>query len=264
MYSRLLGFLIGWGGLAFVLLGAPIGAQAEVSDSARAHFNGALEAVKASKVDVAIAEYEKAIGFSPDYLDARNNVAELYFQKSNYAKAAEHMQAALKVDSANVQAWKTLGAIESKQAKHSAAAAAYQRASALAPKDNSIRASLAGALKSAGQDAQAFAEYRKVVEADPKDSKAWFQLGNIYSDQQKHEQAIEAFRKAIAANPSYINPYLSLAISTQMNGDYKGALAAYQDFVAKAKSKSTWTKKVQEAEQTIKQIKDYLAAQGNQ
>jgi len=166
------------------------------------------------------------------------------------------------LDSTSFDAWKSLGLIQSKQGKHQAAIKAFKKAMALNAGDKNVQMKLAAEYKDAGQDSLAIAQYKKIITANPKDHVPHYNLANIYRDNGNHNAAIKEYQAAVGANPNYINALYNLAISKQTVEDYEGALGAYKNFVAKAKGKSRWSKRVNQANDVIKQIQDYLDALG--
>jgi tetratricopeptide (TPR) repeat protein len=237
-------------------------AAAEPTEEAKKSFNTAVEAAKAGNTAAAIAAYEEACKASPDYLQAHINVGAIYYEQSKLDLAANHLEAAVKIDSTSADAWKNLGLVYTQAGKFDQASAAFTRLGTIDAKSAAAGwATLGAAKKKKGDTAGAKAAYEMAIKADPSDSKSLYNLGNIQKDANQFDEAIATYKKAIAANPKYIEAYYNLAICSHQL-DMESCVPDYEAFLKVAQGSSKWKSKVTEVQGIVKQIKDYLAAKG--
>lgn len=241
---------------------AAAGFSAEPTEEAKKSFNAAVEAVKAGNTAAAITSYEDAIKASPDYLQAHINVGAIYYEQGKLPEAAGHLEAAIKLDSMNADAYKNLGLVHTQAGEFDKASVAFTHLNTIDPKAAASGWSALGAAKKKkGDTAGAKGAYETAVKLDPTDSKAFYNLGNIQKDANQFEDAIATYKKAIAANPKYVEAYYNLAISSHQL-DMENCVADYEAFLKVAQGSSKWKGKVTEVQGIVKQIKDYLAAKG--
>lgn len=111
----------------------------------------------------------------------------------------------------------------------------------------------------AGSYQQAIAAYQAVLKRDPKNVEAITHLGVILSIAGHDDNALEAFDKAIALDPSYAHAYWDKArVLYEVKQDYKGAIQAWEKFVALVPSGDDRDKAVR----MIQEAKSRLASRG--
>lgn len=134
----------------------------------------------------AIVSFSKVLETMPGNVDARRNMAMAYLELGNVAKAKEHLEECLKLDSSNAWSFVLLGNIYAKNERNQQVAEFYYEAGlAVSPEDNILLNNYA-ALQM---------EYGKIAKAK------------------------ELFEKALLANPAYPNTYIGLAYLHQMNSE---------------------------------------------
>jgi len=237
------------------------GVSADISDDAKRKFNSGVEHESAGHTDSAIAAYEGAVTLAPEYLDAHINVGALYYEKGELPKAAEHLQKAIAIDSTSASAYKNLALVRQKASDHTAAIATFSQYLLREAGDAKGWASLGQSQLELRDSSAALASYEKSLTLDPSDYRTAFNIGNIHQNRGEFHKAIAAYDKAIAKNSKYVPAYFNRAVSSQQL-DMAGCVKHYESFIAVAGSSKEWTSKVTQAKDIVKQIKDWLDAQG--
>lgn len=136
------------------------------------HFFGMLRNQRGFAKE-AVEWIKKSLNLVPDYIDAENNLANIYLQLGLHELAETHFR----------------HVIETNQEF----AAVY--------------ANLAIALKKQGREAEAVGYMQKAVDLEPDTQSHYLNLGNIYHSQKKFTKAVSAYQKAITMQPSDSKAY---------------------------------------------------------
>ena len=143
------------------------------------------------RVDLAIAEYEKAVVIDPKYVPVRFRLISCY-------RAVKNFQAAL-----------TLA----------------QKTREIAPDDPQIHFVIGQILLwDFDRGEQALREYKKALELDPKFTPAYVQIGNHYARLKNYPRALEQYRKAITLDPKSAEAYVQLGICYEHMGNFASSL----------------------------------------
>ena len=216
------------------------------ADEISEHYQGAIEA------------YQKAIELQPDYADARNSLAELFFDlgegqaeeaewPSHYMQAIEWYKQAAEADNDWVTAYHQIGEVYGLLMENC--------------DDYEIRDQINfdGTL---GIAEARIETYQQLIKIQPDDARAYYELGNAhtrwiapfitmeenYGDetsdeieamkQGKHPQiqgvlktAIEAYRTAVRIKPSYAAAYNELGKACQWAGWFAEAIQAFKQAI---------------------------------
>src|SRR5262249_9101505 len=153
------------------------------------------------------AEYfreAKLLAARSPYLEAREKFCEgraLLFDKSQYDKAREALEEAIRLDPDAPYAYNALGIGHLERSDYALAIAAFRDASALAPYWVYPRHNLALALTEQGDYVAAIREYQEAVRIAPQYSYPAYNLGLLYTRLNRRYEAGQAFRKAIRHAP---------------------------------------------------------------
>ena len=206
----------------------------------------------------AIEAYQKAIELQPDYADARNSLAELFFSfgesqsealeyPSDYIRAIEWYKQAAEVDNNRAAAYDQIGEIYSLLMED---CSDYEIGDQI---------NLVGTI---GIAEEYIETYQQFIKAHPNDAEAYYELGKAYmrwidpfitmeenygdetSDeieemkQDKHPQiqgvlteAIEAYRTAVRIKPNYGEAYNELGEACQRVGQFEEAIQAFKQAI---------------------------------
>ncbi|MBQ2511324.1 MAG: tetratricopeptide repeat protein [Bacteroidales bacterium] len=113
------------------------------------------------------------------------NMAEEYYKMKDYAKALRYYRKALQTDSF----------------------------------DDSTVYNFCETCYEQGFVSEAISEMQRLVEADPYNKEAWFCLGNGYRDMTLYERAIDAYEYAIAIDKFFIDAYIMLSQTYDLQGN---------------------------------------------
>ncbi|MEM9007662.1 MAG: tetratricopeptide repeat protein, partial [Cyanobacteria bacterium P01_F01_bin.86] len=157
-------------------------------DPDHAYANFCLGCVYQKQVDFAraIACYQKAIAVKPDYIEALNNLGNIYEEQKS-AKAIE----------------------------------CYQKIVELQPHKPYTYVNLGVALRFQGKLTEAIAAYRQALQLDPNFAQTHSNLGNALNDQGKFTAAIAAYRRALELNPDFPQAYNNLLFGLNYSSDYE-------------------------------------------
>ena len=145
------------------------------------------------RYEEAIASYDKAIQFKPDYHEAWNSRGNVLGVLERYEEAIASFEKALKIKPDYHVAW-------------------YNRGIAL---DN------------LGRKEEAIASYDKAVEIKPDKHEAWFYRGNVLGVLERYEEAIASYEKALEIKPDYHEAWFYRGLALTYLHRYQEALLSY-------------------------------------
>jgi len=173
--------------------------------------------------------FERAIQVKPDFLDARINLARLYYLKGDLRRAIGLIRGVVEEDEENAYAWNYLGTFSLKQGDKVMAEKSYARASALAPGQSGLLLDLYSFYSLEGRGEEA-AEIKKKIA-----SIGSYSLASLYiSDARYHlangdlEDALYYADEALKINPDGNGYYRFKGGILEEAGDYEGAFRQYQ------------------------------------
>ena len=128
--------------------------------------------------------------------------------------------------------WKVLGTARWMEGRAADAAAALQRAEAVAPKDPDIQVNLGNALRVQGRLAAAEQHLRRALKLYPQSAIAHASLGNLLRDQRRLKDARASFETAVALQPQLAAARQNLGVVLTAQGELAAAEAQYREVVA--------------------------------
>ena len=102
---------------------------------ATAHYNRALAYHAKRELDLATADYDRAIALNPEFAEAYNGRGKAYFHKGHNDRAMLDLDRAIELDPAYAEAYANRGLVEGWQGKKERAAADFREVLALRPGD---------------------------------------------------------------------------------------------------------------------------------
>ncbi len=157
----------------------------------------------ADKPDLAMAECREAVAADPASEEAHRRLADLLYNKADYAEAAEHYASAVELRPDYMQARYNLASALRELHRYDEAAGhlrwIVEHQTGL-PEAHYL---LARTLKDAGDDDGAVEQYRRAIALQPGYYQAHNNLANILVTQGKVDEAIEHYRRALEAKPDY-------------------------------------------------------------
>ena len=170
---------------------------------------------RTDKIDLAIANFEKAYEIEPTDMDTVKDLAFCYHKKCDYDKAIKYYDIAIAKDPNNYSLNYNRAITLHAQEKYPEAIASYEKVLTL-KNDETIRTNLNAALIEYGfklldenklDDARA--NFNKAIAMNPKEPSAYFGMALTYENDKK-EEALSYFQKAVdldPANQEYVNVY---------------------------------------------------------
>lgn len=167
-------------------------------------FERGVESDQQGKTDDAIAHYEKALSYSPDFYPAHNNLGSAFLSRQNFDGAQSHFEAALKINQNDTQAYFNLGNVLLLTQRYEDAERQIEAGLQRRP-HSAFGHFLQGSLYSrTGRPELAEKSLLNALQLDPMMSQGHLQLVNLYLQQKRTADAVkelEAYLKAFPDTP---------------------------------------------------------------
>lgn len=176
-----------------------------------------------SKVDEALADYNKAIALNPYFASAYFNRGNIYQNKGNYDRALQDYTKAFELHT-DAMFLSSRGAVYVKKKEYETALQDFNHAININPRyarAYNLRGNLFYQQK---EYERAIADYTKVTELDRNAAYAYGNRGRVYKDKREYDQAIRDFSEAIEIDPNYSSAYFQRAYCQHEKGNYTKAI----------------------------------------
>jgi len=157
----------------------------------------------ADKPDLAMQECREAIAADPASEEGHRRLADLLYNKADYAGAAEHYASAVELRPDYMQARYNLASALRELQRYDEAIVHLRWIVEHEAGLPEVHYLLARTLKDAGDDDGAVEQYRQAIALQPGYYQAHNNLANILIAQGKVDEAIEHYRRALEAKPDY-------------------------------------------------------------
>ena len=147
-----------------------------------------------SKLDEAIAAWNKALLIKPDFAEAHNNIGAAFLSQGKFEEAS----------------------------------AAYDKALLIKPDYANAHYNVGNTLEELGRSTDAEASYRKAIALKPDFAEAHSNLGITLRELGRSTDAEASYRKAIALKPDYADAHSNLGVTLQELGKLEDALVQYK------------------------------------
>ena len=158
-------------------------------DMPAAYYGLGLAYTGLEKFEDAIAAYQQAIAFAPDWAHTHAALGSAYANTHRYAEALE----------------------------------AYKVAVALDPRDKMIHHQIGNVYSKRGEHAAAVRHQLQAIAIAPKFAAAHYQLGLLYAHEKRWDAAINAYRTAYQNDPTLVESLYNLAQAYLRTGDTAAA-----------------------------------------
>ena len=184
------------------------------------------------KTDESIAAYRKSVAANPTIFESNLNLGLQLAKAGNpdaekFLRAATQLKPTSHVAEGQARAWLSLGHVI-ETSKPDEAVAAYQKASALMPKDAEPHLSAGLLLEKQNKFADAELEYKQALQIDPSSMDAVIGLANIYMRRKQFPEAEAQLRKIGAAHPNQAALHIQLARVLAAQGKNDEAIAEFE------------------------------------
>ncbi|HEY5514551.1 MAG TPA: tetratricopeptide repeat protein [Geomonas sp.] len=147
-----------------------------------------------------------------------------FYQKKDYAKAANEIKRAISLDPSSTQALNYLGNIYVQQKKTGDAIKIYQASLAMDPTQDSVHSSLANIYLGKKQYNDAEKEFKAAIKLNPGDTVAPYMLGQMYQQNGRYAEAEKQFKQVIRMAPGDANPLYALGATYNKEGKHAEAV----------------------------------------
>ncbi|MBI3860694.1 MAG: tetratricopeptide repeat protein [Planctomycetia bacterium] len=190
------------------------------------HLLGLLDYLN-GKYDQAVAQIKKALAKRPASALFLNSLGASYRALGAYADARAAFERAIQIQPNYAEPHNNLGTVLAAIGEFAEAEAVYQKALVLKPGFIDVYINLGGLLHSLHRYDEAEATLRKVLQLYPQHPLAWNNLGNVFKSRERLAEAADCYMAALRADPNYAACWGNLALTLQAQGDWNGAVAAF-------------------------------------
>ncbi len=233
-------------GMAFCAIASAgtAGAQGLWDDGAFALYRQAVEAMNRKDYEAADRLVTEAIREYPNHVLAYYVRGQAALAQSRWEAAAVAFARVTELYPGSVAGHKSLGIASQELGRTDDAVRAYEKALALDPADDELRARLAFLLLSAGREAPALALLRELAARDTRVAEVWIALGRSAYDKGDLAGAEKAFARATTLSddgPTWFN----LGVVRLRLDDRAGARTAFERARAHAATREQATKEIE-------------------
>lgn len=175
-----------------------------------------------NRLDEAVSSYLRAARISPNVPEIHSELATMLRALGRLDEAKHHLQETIRLQP-TVEAYLTLGNIQSSQGLASDAVPNYQEALKLAPDRADISNTLGFALYSLGKLNEAVDCYQLALKNKPDFPAAYDNLGRALMMLGKINEAVSCFQEALRLNPAYIHAASCIVSAYELGGDHQKA-----------------------------------------
>lgn len=143
----------------------------------------------------------RALALAPDYLDAHNNMGNIYLETDRPAEAEACYRKVISLDDTNAGAYNNLGSVLRALGRPEEARRAYERAIALAPEFAAPHMNMGHLMKRQGRLAEAAAHYAHCILLDPEHAAIKRHLGVALTCLGRLEEAADVFSQWLESEP---------------------------------------------------------------
>ena len=184
--------------------------------------------------EAAMAAYDRALALAPDLADAILNQALLLTDLGRVEEARAGFLAMTRLRPDDSRGWAGLGALELAAEKLDAAAAAYDRALALAPTNPTVANGVARVAMLRG-DSDALDRYGYALSLSPQERNLIRDEADLLSAR-GDPRALDRLTETVRANPEWVTGQIALARLRWESGDKEGFRDALEERLREAPS----------------------------
>lgn len=185
---------------------------------------------KSKKYAKAIAAYDQAIKFKPDYYEAWNSRAAALNDLQRYEEALVSYERASEISPDSFEAWYSKGWTLVELKRYAEAYASFQKIAEIRPGDYTVWYSQGIALEELRRYEEAVDAYDKALKIQPDFDLAWYAWygkSHALNKLQRYEEAAVSYEKTTKLKPDYYIAWLGMGIVLDKLQRYKEALSTY-------------------------------------
>ena len=156
---------------------------------------------EAGQINEALLHINKALQIDPAYLDARNNLGQIYLKQGKFNEATVCFKRVLDEGGVTSEVYNNLALALVIQKKYDEAMKYLNKAMELTPDNPDIHNKMGIALLSAGKPDEAITHFKYVLQTNKIPAGVYANIGSAYMQVGKYDLAIENLSKAIELRP---------------------------------------------------------------
>jgi tetratricopeptide (TPR) repeat protein len=177
--------------------------------------------------------WEEAARENPSRARPLINLGVIAAERGDRTQAAAFLDRALVLEPANPEALYNRGRLRLDAGDLAGARSDLQRSVAADPTIPRAHINLGIVLLRQNDLAGAEEQFRAALAIDPGDPRGLTNLAEVRRASGSADEAIDLYRRALASDPDYAHAAGRLGVALEDRGDLRGALAAYQDYLAR-------------------------------
>ena len=181
------------------------------------------------RIDEAKKLFERSIGIEKNFMEARINLARVYYLKGDLKRATGLVRGVTEEDPNNAFAWNYLGTFSLKQGNKEMAEESYIKACKLSPMHNGLLLDLYTLYSLEERDQEAADIKKKIASIDS------YALADLYINDARYyqgsgdiEDALNSVDEALKINPDHGDYYRLKGDIMEAAGDFEGAFHQYK------------------------------------
>jgi len=195
------------------------------------HYSLGVQLKINNDLDGAIREYEKAFRLDPSSDVLTKELAELYFDKGDTAKAIDLCQTFLGKNKNNIEIRLILGELYFNIKDYKNAITLYKSVLELDRENITAYFYLGSTYAEVKKYDLAIVLLRKMVTLAPENLMGNYYLARVLKIQKKYDEAAATMKKVITLNPRFEAPWIDLCETYEQQGNIEQAINTYRDYL---------------------------------
>ena len=191
------------------------------------YYNRGILQSERSKLESALADYDRALEINPQDSDIYNNRGNIYYTRGELKLALADYNKALEFDSQNSLAYKNRSGLHRYKGEFELAFADLNRALKINPRYAEAYNNRGLLYSEQGEFELAFADLNRALKINPQLAEAYYNRGNLYNNRREAESALADYNQALQINPKLTEVYLNRGNLYFEQGRLELALADY-------------------------------------
>lgn len=195
------------------------------------HYSIAILHALNENIGEAIREMEEAIALDPASPYLGKELASLYTEKGDAAKAMMICKQILQQHPDDIDTRLLLGGLYLSRKDYPGAAAEYRRVIGLDPKKTAARFYLGTSLAEMKKLDEAAAAFHELLKIDPDHFMGNYYLARILTELKQYDEAEAGFKKTLSLRPHIESVMIELAVLYERQGKIPQAIEVYRNFI---------------------------------